>query len=154
VIPPRAAAIGRRAFAASLLSVGVSAAASGAKEDEAAILRALVKGCDAFQNGDTSYLEEFLTSDFTLTDSSGVVTFREQNLDEVRRREPRYEIFRNHAMKVRLHGDAAIVTGITTVKGLAEGQPFAADFQFTDTLVRAHGRWKLAASHASRRNAS
>jgi len=49
-----------------------------------------------------------------------------------------------------VYGDAAIVTGITTVKGRSKGEPFAADFQFTDTYVRHSGHWLLAASHASR----
>ena len=53
-------------------------------------------------------------------------------------------------MKVRLHGDAALVTGITTVSGMAGTTAFAAEFQFTDTLVRQRGAWRVAASHISR----
>jgi hypothetical protein len=36
------------------------------------------------------------------------------------------------------------------VKGRSAGEPFAADFQFTDTWIRRDGQWILAASHASR----
>jgi hypothetical protein len=61
-----------------------------------------------------------------------------------------YEVFENHDMKVRLHGDAALITGRTTVKGTAGETPFATEFQFTDTLVRQDGRWRVAASHVSR----
>jgi hypothetical protein len=95
-------------------------------------------------------LARFLDEGFTLTDSRGGVTTREENLTEVRNREPRYEVFRNHHMKVRLYGQAAVVNGITSVKGTAGGQPFEADFQFTDTLVKRGGSWVLVASHATR----
>ena len=43
-----------------------------------------------------------------------------------------------------------IVTGITSIKGQSGGKSFEGDFQFTDTWVYGGGRWKLAASHASR----
>ncbi len=51
--------------------------------------------------------------------------------------------------QVRLHGDAALITGRTTVTGTAGNTPFAAELQFTDTLVRQNGRWRVAASHVS-----
>lgn len=117
---------------------------------EASVLAALHRACDAFRDGDVRHLESFLAPGFTLTDSSGKVTDREANLAEVRTREPRYEVFRNHTMKVRFYGDTALVNGITSVKGVSSGQPFEADFQFTDTLVRKDSAWRLVASHASR----
>lgn len=42
-----------------------------------------------------------------------------EKLTEVRNREPRYEVFRNHHMKVRFYGRTALVNGITSVKGSA-----------------------------------
>jgi ketosteroid isomerase-like protein len=122
-----------------------------AQPDRAAmVLAVLHRACDAFRDGDVRPLEGFLAPGFTLTDSSGKVTGREANLAEVRAREPRYEIFRNHTMSVRFYGDTALVNGITSVKGVSSGQPFEADFRFTDTLVLKDGVWMLAASHASR----
>lgn len=117
---------------------------------EARILASLHRACDAFRDGDVRYLEAFLAPDFTLTDSSGKVTDREANLAEVRAREPRYEVFKNHSMTVRFYGNTAVVNGITSVKGVSAGQPFVADLQFTDTLILREGVWMLAASHASR----
>ena len=128
----------------------MSGAATQPPSAETAVLTSIMKACDAFRDGDVAYLQSFLAADFTLTDSSGDVTTRAQNLDEVRRREPRYEVFRNHDMKVRLYGETALVNGITTVKGVAQGETFAADFQFTDTLIRRDGRWLMVASHATR----
>jgi len=62
----------------------------------------------------------------------------------------KYDVFRNRDSKVRVYGDAAVVTGITRVEGKSEGKPYALDFQFTDTYIRKDGRWVIVASHASR----
>lgn len=118
--------------------------------DEAAVLEAVRATCKAYLDGDPARMTELLTADFTLTDASGAVSTREDDLENARKGTIRYQVFENHDMKVRLHGDAAIVTGRTTVKGNAGSAAFAAEFQFTDTLVRDADRWKFAASHISR----
>ncbi|MGN6518743.1 MAG: nuclear transport factor 2 family protein [Dokdonella sp.] len=132
----------------------VGAVGHATARDDAAdtreLLRVEAELCRAFERGDAATARRDLDDTFTLTDSHGSVTGRAQNIDEIARREPRYEVFRNHEQKVRLYGDAAIVTGITTVKGTSGTDAFAADFQYTDTWVRRDGHWKLAASHASR----
>ena len=119
-------------------------------QDEREIRRVEAELCKAFEDGDARTLRKDLDATFTLTNSRGEVSSFAQNLDEVAAREPHYEAFCNHDQSVRVYGDAAIVTGITTVKGRSKGEPFAADFQFTDTYVRRKGHWLLAASHASR----
>ena len=133
-----------------LLLVMAPACARDAAGDEQEIRREEAGICRAFENGDADYLRAALDPGFTLVDSRGTITGLEQNLVEVRAREPRYEVFRNHDQDVRLHGDTAIVIGITTIEGVAGGEAFAADFRFTDTWVYRNGRWLLAASHASR----
>jgi ketosteroid isomerase-like protein len=127
-----------------------AALARDATGDEQQIRRVEAVLCRAFESGDAVALRKHLDPTFTQTSSRGEVTDFEQNVAEVARREPRYEVFRNHDQKVRLYGDAAIILGITTVKGTADGKPFDADFQYTDTWIRRDGRWKIAASHASR----
>lgn len=133
-----------------LLGLAGPALARDAAHDEREIRRVEAELCKAFETGDAVTLRKDLDKTFTLTNSRGEVGNFAQNIDEVEKREPRYEVFRNHDQNVRLYGDAAIVTGITTVKGTSKGEPFAADFQFTDTYIRRKGHWLLAASHASR----
>jgi ketosteroid isomerase-like protein len=134
---------------AMLLGAG-SASARDAAQDRHDLLQAEAVLCQAFEDGDADTLRQWMDASFTLTDSKGTVTDFAQNIDEVARRDPRYDVFRNHGQDVRLYGDAAIVTGITTIRGRSGGDAFAADFQYTDTWVYRDGRWKLAASHASR----
>lgn len=138
-------------FAAVMLAaITWPASARNAAQDEHDIRQVEAAICEAFEKGDADYLRMALDEKFILTASNGVVTDRAQNIAEVEQRDPAYEVFRNHDQVFHLYGDAAVVTGITTVKGRSGGESFAADFQFTDTWVRADGQWKLAASHASR----
>ena len=130
--------------------VAAPAWARDSTRDENEIRRVEAELCKAFEVGDAQTLRKDLDTTFTLTNSRGEVSDFKQNIEEVAAREPSYEVFRNHDQNVRLYGDAAIVTGITTVKGHSKAEPFAADFQFTDTYVRRNGHWLLAASHASR----
>jgi ketosteroid isomerase-like protein len=139
-VPPLAAIL--------LQAAAVQALPAGADERE--ILRDEAALCAAFETGDAAALRRYMDPTFTLTSSRGEVTGFARNLAEVAAREPRYEVFRNHDQTVRLYGDSAIVLGVTTVEGSADGEAFAADFQYTDTWVRRGGRWKIVASHASR----
>ena len=137
-----------------LVLARASAQARDTAQDEREILRAEAALCEAFESGDAAYLRGALDPRFTLVDSRGTVTNLEQNLQEVQAREPRYEKFHNHGQSIRVYGDTAIVTGVTSVKGTAGGDAFQADFRFTDTWLYRDGRWLLAASHASRLPAS
>jgi ketosteroid isomerase-like protein len=137
-------------LAASLVLVVSAASARDRAGDEAEIRRVEARLCEAFEKGDAKTLRTFLDARFTLVNSHGELTDLRQNLDEVEKREPYYDEFRNHDQTVRLYGDAAIINGVTSIKGKSGGQPFAADFEFTDTYVYRDGHWLLAASHASR----
>lgn len=136
-------------LAACLVLFVLGAPVLAAPKEEAAVIAALHSGCESFRTGNEALAAEFLGDGFTLTDTSGNVTTREETLLELRNKEPRYEVFRNYDMKVRLYGDTAVVNGITSVKGVSGGRAFASELRFTDTLVKRNGRWRLVASHVS-----
>lgn len=118
-------------------------------DDVRHILQAEREICAAYEREDADWLEKHLDPTFTLTSSAGKVTTRAEEVADLRGG-TRYDVFRNRDSKVRVYGDAAVVTGITRVEGKSEGKPYALDFQFTDTYVRRAGGWVLVASHASR----
>jgi ketosteroid isomerase-like protein len=107
--------------------------------------------CKAFLDADVSALERVLTPDFTLTLSSGEVSTRADEINELQSKKVHYDVFENYDMLARLYGnDMAVVLGKTRVKGIADGKPFDRVVQFTDTLIKRDGRWQLAAGHVSR----
>jgi ketosteroid isomerase-like protein len=122
-------------------------AASAAEEEVKAITQA---ACDAFRKGDLSALEQLLAREFTLVGPDSSVQPRAQAIGEVQAGDPRYEVFQNHDMSAHVYGDAAIVQGITSLKGTSGGKAFAVDVRFTDTLIRSEGRWRIVVSHVTR----
>ena len=107
--------------------------------------------CKPFVDADVAGLERVLTADFTLTLSYGEVNTRADEINELRSGKVHYDVFENYDMLARLYGnDAAVVLGKTRVKGTADGKPFDRIVQFTVTLIKRDGRWRLAAGHVSR----
>ena len=139
---------GSAGLAAFLACTALMAASPSA--DEADIRRVEQDLCEAIRTGNADAIARFEDETYTLTNTRGVVSTRADDIADAKRGDIRYEEFRNHDTKVRLYGDAAIVLGITTVKGTAAGKPFALDARFTDTYVRRADGWKIAASHATR----
>ena len=103
-----------------------------------------------YLNSDADGIARGVMEDYTLTNSMGKITTRADDIGEARKNDPKYEIFENYDMKVRLHGDTAVVTGKTHTKGVSGGKPFDFQFQFTDTFVKDGGRWRLLAGHVSK----
>ena len=116
--------------------------------DEDDVLRAEHELALCYQNSDAACIEQGVMEDYILINSRGKISTRADDLAEAKKGDPKYEIFENHDMKARLHGDSAVVTGVTHTKGISGGQPFDAEFRFTDTFVKDHGRWRLWAGQA------
>lgn len=135
-----------------LCTAGLAATTPGGdpSKEEAAVLQVIHDTCRAYLEGDAKRIAELVAEDFTLTDADGVVTTRADDIENAKKGTIRYEVFENVDMTVRFYGDSAVVLGRTRVKGKAGETPFAAVFQFTDTMVRRDGRWWFAASHISR----
>lgn len=138
-------------FGVLFCCVTLSAQNDSARAREiAAVLQAERVGCSAYEHNSVEGVRAFLMDDYTLTDGHGTVTTKQDDLDDFLKSRIHYTTFVNKNMAVRLYGDAAVVTGQTIVRGTAAGKPVAVEVQFTDTLVKDHGVWKLAAGHVSR----
>ena len=131
-------------------AIAYPAIAASNADEEKALRKVEAMLCAAFQNSDADVIARFEDEHYTLTNSRGLVTGRAQDVDEARKRDPKYDVFRNHDQKIRFYGDAAIINGITTAKGSSGGTAFDADFQYTDTYIKRDGQWILASSHATK----
>jgi ketosteroid isomerase-like protein len=124
--------------------------AASASLQEQEVMAITQAACDAFRLRDIAAAERILAPEFTLVGTDASVQNLKQALDEVRAGDPQYDRFENHSMTARVYGDAAVVQGITSLKGRSGGKPFAVDVRFTDTLVRVNGRWTIVVSHVTR----
>ena len=120
-------------------------------DESAAVLQAEHDGCVAYLRGDAEKIANFLTDDYTLTNSKGEISRTADDIEDARTGKVHYDVFENYDMKVRVYGDhTAIVTGKTKIRGNAQGKPIDIIVQFTDTFVKQSDRWRLAAGHVSR----
>ncbi len=119
-----------------------------------AVLQTERELCTAYLKSDANAIARGVMEDYTLTNSTGKITTRSEDIEEAKRNDPKYEMFENHDMKVRVHGDTAVVTGQTHTEGISGGKSFDSEFQFTDTFVKDGGHWRLLAGHVSKLPAS
>jgi len=120
-------------------------------DQSVAVLQAERDGCAAYLRGEADNIANFLTDDYTLTNSKGKISTAADDIEDAKSGRVHYEVFENYDMKVRLYGGhTGIVTGKTKVKGTAEGKPIDIVVQFTDTFVKQGDQWRLAAGHVSR----
>jgi len=119
-------------------------------DEENAVLQTERELATSYLRSDADAIARGVMEDYTLTNSMGKITTRSDDIDEAKKNNPKYEVFENHDMKVRVHGDTAVVTGQTHTKGISSGKPFDSEFQFTDTFIRDGGRWRLLAGHVSK----
>jgi ketosteroid isomerase-like protein len=134
------------------LALGVAPPDSGAAptDERAVVMDVTQQACEAFRVSDVATVEKLLAPTFTLVSSDSTVQDRKAVIAEVRNRDPQYQVFRNHSMTANVYGDAAVVQGVTHVKGTSGAQSFDVEVRFTDTLIRTNGQWQLVVSHVTK----
>ena len=132
------------------LAVGIAGQRSGAAKDEKLLAELQQTLANAWVSGDRATIERIIAPDWSSTGPDGRVMDRagvmvdvfETRLHKIHR----VEI---DDVKVRVFGDAAVVTGRTHGAGEVRGSAYDVFIRFTDTFVRRGGRWQAVASHAS-----
>ena len=111
----------------------------------------LEKGwADAVVKKDLAFLEGIWADDYAWTASDGNVWSKAQTLGSLKSGEDAVLSVRTDDVKVRVYGDAAVVTGRSTFNETFQGKDVSGSERFTDTWVKRSGRWKCVAMHCSR----
>ncbi len=103
----------------------------------------------ALLRNDTAFIERVYADDYVVTGANGVVRTRAQVVADLKSGVQKSESITNDDVKVRVHGDTAVVTGRTTQKGEYKGQPSISPVLFTRVYARRGGQWQLVANHTS-----
>jgi len=128
----------------------LAAARDKAELEDVAILRVEQTWCEAFRTNNADTIAAIEDEDYTLTNSRAEVSTRADDIVQAKAHAIEYSKFYSHDQNVRLYGDTAIVTGITSLEGISGDKPFKLDLRFTDILVRRDGKWKAVAGHVTR----
>ena len=100
----------------------------------------------ASKAGDADALAPMLAEDFVALDSDGSMRTKSEVL--ARTKKAKWTTNEIGDLKVKVHGDAAVVTGSWTGKGTdAEGKAIDAKERWADTWVKmSNGKWQCVAS--------
>ena len=104
----------------------------------------------AVAGNDVAAIERFVADDWVIVDADGGVIDRSRFLYVIESGDLSHESMESTDVEVRLHGDTAVITGITTSKGKFMGQGFTTLERATDVLARLDGRWLCVFSQLTR----
>jgi ketosteroid isomerase-like protein len=101
-----------------------------------------------WRKGDCSAWGATLAPEWAVTHIDGSVITKAEALRMCKAPRPPIEELTIDQVSVRAYGDAAVVTGRTTMTTGGE-KPATLRIRFTDVFIRRAGRWQVVASHAS-----
>jgi hypothetical protein len=106
--------------------------------------------CNATLKRDTVVLDRILAADYTSIGSRGTPQTKAEALADLKDKTSAVDVCVDTNVKVRVYGDAAVVTGLGSRSGNYKGVPFK-DRQayWTDTFIRKDGRWQCVATQGT-----
>ena len=99
---------------------------------------------------DAAAIGRLVADDWVIVDADGTVIDRSRFISAIESGALTHESMESTDLEVRVHGDTAVVTGITTSKGQYLGEGFTTRERATDVLVRLDGRWLCVFSQLTR----
>lgn len=121
-----------------------SVAPKSVSSDAAEEIRSLEKAFDeAIVRRDVSALDKMTSDDFTLTSLNGELHLKAEVLKYFATHASDYEYRKTDNLRIRMYGDAAVVTGRTIQTVQENGKDHSDAYRFTRVYVRKEGHWLL-----------
>ena len=99
---------------------------------------------------DIQTLGRIEADDFIYTVPDGTVFTKARDLEEMKAGMFVATSFVPDDIKVRVYGDAAVVTGRNTIRAQYKGKDASGQFRWTDTWTKRGGVWRCVATHSSK----
>jgi len=120
------------------------------EKSEAATIRALeMKWTQSYKDRSIDILSSLLAEEFVITVEDGNVYSKTGYISHTADPSTHVQVAELSDLKVRIHGDTAIVTGAYHEKGESNGKPYEYHDRLTDVWMKAGGKWQVVASHYS-----
>jgi ketosteroid isomerase-like protein len=122
--------------------------AAAQEDSEAAQVRALeLKLTEAYKVRQFDLLASLLDEEFVITFENGNVYGKTGYISFSGTSTIKVDVAEMSEMKVRMHGNTAIVTGLYHERGKDKDGAYDYRDRFTDVWIKAGGKWRLIASH-------
>ena len=105
---------------------------------------------ESYVRRDTGFLEQHLADDYMSTFPDGTVLDKKGEIDALESGAVALTEMTPSEMKVRTYGDAAVITGQSTIKAKVNGQEVSGEYRFTDVWAKQANRWMAVASQVTR----
>ena len=92
--------------------------------------------------GDTKALDAVLADDWVVVGPTGAVDTKRQQLKNLTDKSLVFEGIDPKEVKVRVHGEAAIVMGLYHIKATVSGKSVDGDFRNTGVFTKQAGTWR------------
>ena len=123
---------------------------SAQQSSDAAEVRSLeLKLLDCYKLRQVEVFATVLDEDFVITFEDGSTYSKTGYLSYSASSSTHVEVAEIAEMKVRMHGDTAVVTGIYREKGMDSQRAYDYHDRFTDVWMKRGGKWRLVAAHYS-----
>ena len=139
----------RRAVLAAALALA-SGSAALASSDEAELARLDRAMQRAVVDRDPVAFASFLTDDYVLVVSTSRVVGKAEVVAEIDSPDGRMDVNDSHDLRIRVHGDTAMVIADLHQVGRQGDTPFDYWVRYTDTWIRTPAGWKCLSGHATR----
>src|ERR1700745_617577 len=148
----------KQIFAIAVMAFSLVAIASGQKQEatrdskgmvEQAIRKLDDERIQAQIHADAAALERIYADDFIGVGPSGTVRTKPQVILDFTSGDLKFRSITTDDVRVRVYGDAAVETGLSTMEGKDKGKAVPHNTRFTRVWVKQQGRWRLVANHYS-----
>ncbi len=97
----------------------------------------------ALKGKDTAALARIWGDDLTFINPGGVVLTKEQRLADIQSGANRFDSLEASDRTVKVYGDVAVMTSLTTMKGQYGGQEASGQYRVTNVFARRGGAWQI-----------
>jgi ketosteroid isomerase-like protein len=105
---------------------------------------------EAIVRNDLEGIGRFVTDDWIIIDPNGEIVDRTRFFEVIKSGALTHDMMESEDFRVRVYGDSAVVTAITSAKGKFMGQEFSTQERATDVFVKRDGRWQCVLTHLTK----
>src|SRR5437870_9544517 len=148
----------RRTLVTAVLALTATAIALGQKQsssrDQRSSVEQAIRQLDreriqAQIGADAVALKRIYADDFIGIGPSGTVRTKAQVIADFTSGDLRFQSITTDDVQVRVYGNTAVETGLSTMIGQDKGKAVPRDNRFTRVWVKQQGHWRLVANHYS-----
>lgn len=133
-----------------LAGFAITMEAQDKDKSDAAYIRSMeLKWTESYQKRQVDILASLLDEDFIITIEDGSTYGKTGYISHSAEPSVHVEVAEMSDLKVRMHGNTAVVTGAYHERGESNGKRYEYHDRFTDVWVKAGNKWQVVASHYS-----